>query len=374
MGLAFHPDYVSNGLFYVNYTNPSGTTVVQEYTRTNDNLANASSARTLLTIAQPFTNHNGGWLGFGPDGFLYISTGDGGAGGDPGNRSQDITNELLGKLLRIDPLGNNSSNGQYGIPASNPFVGVTGDDEIWAYGLRNPWRCSFDSLTGDLYIADVGQNSREEIDVQPASSTGGENYGWRVREGTIAFAGGALPGAINPIYDYVWGSGNLQGRSVTGGYVYRGPISEIQGHYFFADYVNNRVWSFKWDGSNPSTFNGSNFTQFIDWTSLITTNVGTISSVSSFAEDELGNLYIIDLGGEIFRIDTATLAIRGDMNADGEFNNQDISSFVLALTDPKGFAAEYPSVNLLTAGDFNDDGSFSNLDISGFVEALTEPN
>ena len=232
-------------------------------------------------------------------------------------------------------------------------------------------------MTGDLYIGDVGQNAREEIDVQPASSTGGENYGWRVREGTISFNPNPplQTVAINPIYDYITGTnGDFQGRSVTGGYVYRGPISEIQGHYFFADYVTNRVWSFKWDGSNPSTFNGSNFTQFINWTSLITTNVGTISSVSSFAEDEIGNLYIIDLGGEIFRIDAATLAIRGDLNADGEFNNQDISPFVLALTNPKGFAAEYPGVNLLTAGDFNDDGSFNNLDITGFVEALTEAN
>lgn len=312
LGLAFHPDYANNGLFYVNFTNAVGSTEVREYQRLNNDQANAASGRTLLTIGQPFTNHNGGWMGFGPDGFLYIATGDGGAGGDPGNRSQDITNQLLGKMLRIDPLGDNSSNGEYGIPASNPFVGVTGDDEIWAYGLRNPWRCSFDSMTGDLYIADVGQNAREEIDVQLASSSGGENYGWRRREGTIAYpgtGGGTLPSAINPIYNYVWGS---TGRSVTGGYVYRGPIGEIQGHYFFADYVSSRIWSLKFDGSNPSTFNGTNYTNFIEWTSLISTDIGNINSISSFAEDELGNLYIIDLGGEVFKIEEAMISTAVD--------------------------------------------------------------
>lgn len=307
LGLAFHPDYQKNRRFYVNLTNAAGTTEIREYQRdaVNPDLADAATVRTLRTIAQPFTNHNGGWMGFGPDGYLYIATGDGGSGGDPGNNAQTITNNLLGKLLRIDPLGNNGPGGQYGIPATNPFVGVAGDDEIWCYGLRNPWRCSFDWLTGDLYIGDVGQNTWEEIDVQPASSTGGENYGWRIREGAN---GGALPGAIDPIYDYSHGGGTTQGFSVTGGYVYRGPIAVLQGHYFFADYVNARIWSLKWNGDAPAQFDGENYTDFIDWTSLITASAGSIAGISSFGEDASGNLYIVDLpGGEVFRVDGATI-------------------------------------------------------------------
>ena len=304
LGMTFHPDYVNNGLFYVNYTNGAGDSVIQEYSRLNANQADTTSARTLMTISQPYSNHNAGWMDFGMDDKLYISTGDGGSGGDPDNNAQTITGNLLGKILRIDPLGSNSSNGQYGIPADNPFVGVTGDDEIWAYGLRNAWRPSFDRLTGDLYLADVGQGAREEINVQPASSSGGENYGWSVREGT---SGPPLPGAIDPIYDYDHGAGDQEGFSVTGGYVYRGSIDELQGHYFFADFVTDRIWSMKWDGSDPSAFDGTNYTDFIDWTDVITTDIGSIANISSFAEDELGNLYFIDLGGEIYRMDTASI-------------------------------------------------------------------
>ena len=306
LGLAFHPNYQKNGLFYVNITTLAGggDTVIREYQRLTADLADATSARTVMTYNQPFSNHNGGWLGFGPDGYLYISSGDGGSGGDPQNNAQDITNNRLGKMLRIDPLGTNGVGGQYGNPPDNPFVGVTGDDEIWAYGLRNPWRCSFDWQTGDLYIADVGQGAVEEIDVQPAGSSGGENYGWRVREGT---SGNTLAGAIDPIYDYTHGVDNDEGFSVTGGYVYRGSINALQGHYFFADYITDRIWSVRWDGSTPPNHDGTNFTDFIDWTDLITTNIGTIVNVSSFAEDASGNLYIIDLNGEIFGITSATI-------------------------------------------------------------------
>ncbi len=310
VGLAFHPNYQTNRKFYVNVTTAAGggDTEIREYCRnaTNPELADPASLRVLLTLDQPFSNHNGGWLAFGPlDGLLYIALGDGGGSNDPGNNAQTISNNLLGKLLRIDPLGNNGPDGQYGIPASNPFVGVTGDDEIWAYGLRNPWRCSFDWLTGDLYIADVGQNAWEEIDVQPASSVGGENYGWRVREGTH---GPALPGAIDPIYDYAHGGGGNQGFSVTGGYVYRGPIAVLQGHYFLADYVNSRIWSLKWNGDPSASHNGENYTDFIDWTEHVTSAAGSISNISSFGEDAAGNLYFVDLtGGEIFRLDGATI-------------------------------------------------------------------
>jgi hypothetical protein len=305
LGLAFHPDYQTNGLFYVNITTTgTGDTEIREYKRQTADLADASSVRTVMTITQPDWRHNGGWMGFGPDGYLYIASGDGGGSGDPGNNAQDITNNKLGKILRIDPLGTNGTKGQYGNPPDNPFVGVLGDDEIWAYGLRNPWRCSFDWQTGDLYIADVGQGSREEINVQPVSSDGGENYGWRVREGT---AGQPLSGAIDPIYDYTHGTGNNEGFSVIGGYVYRGPINVLRGHYFFADFISNRLWSLKWDGTAPSSHNGTNYTDFIDWTEKISTDLGTVGSVSSFAEDASGNLYIISLDGEIFKVVDATI-------------------------------------------------------------------
>ncbi len=317
LGLAFHPNYATNGQLYVNFTDSNGTTRIVRYlVSSNPNLADAASAQTVLAIAQPQSNHNGGWTAFGPDGLLYIGTGDGGAADDqgsghtePGGNAQDITNNLLGKLLRIDVDGDDfpaDATRNYAIPPNNPFVGLAGDDEIWAYGLRNPWRCSFDRLTGDLYMADVGQGEREEINVLPAGSTGGHNYGWRLREGTIETpggVGGANPaGAIDPIYDYTHGGGSSEGYSVTGGYVYRGPISSLQGQYFFADFVNERVWSLTWDGSAPASFNGSNFANFIDWTNLLDPSQSQINNISSFAEDDAGNLYIIDLGGEVFRV------------------------------------------------------------------------
>jgi glucose/arabinose dehydrogenase len=190
LGLAFHPNYAANGYFYVNLTVTGGTTEIRRYQVSADpDIADASSQTLVMTYGQPFSNHNGGWMGFGPDGYLYISAGDGGSGNDPGNRAQDITDQLLGKLLRIDVDGDEfpgDPNANYAVPPTNPFVGATGDDEIWAFGLRNPWRCSFDGLTGDLYIADVGQGAWEEIDFQSAASAGGENYGWRCMEGSTA--------------------------------------------------------------------------------------------------------------------------------------------------------------------------------------------
>ncbi|QEG20984.1 PQQ-dependent sugar dehydrogenase [Mariniblastus fucicola] len=301
LGLAFHPDYASNGLFYVNYTNSNGDTQVQEYSRLNANQADTSSARNILSIDQPFSNHNGGWMGFGQDNLLYVGTGDGGSANDPLGNSQDITNNLLGKMLRIDVNGDDfaaDANRNYAIPNSNPFVGQTGDDEIFAYGLRNPWRSSFDRQTGDLWIGDVGQNAREEINVL-LNGTSGQNYGWRDREGTV---GSALAGAIDPIYDYSHGSGDLQGFSVTGGYVYRGPIEALDGHYFFADFVTDNLWSMKLDGTDETLFDGTNFSDFVNWTDLISTDFGTVNNISSFAEDGNGNLYIVGLDGEIFRL------------------------------------------------------------------------
>ncbi len=303
LGLAFHPDYENNGYFFVNYTNNSGTTIISRFTVTSDpDEADPGSEFVVLTISQPYTNHNGGWIAFGPDdSHLYIGMGDGGAGGDPGNRAQDITNMLLGKLLRIDVDGDDfpaDPNRNYAIPPDNPFVGITGDDEIWAYGLRNPWRCAFDRLTGDLYIADVGQNAWEEIDFQLASSAGGENYGWRLMEGNHCYnpPSDCDPGGLTyPIYEYSRGGSPFR-CSITGGYVYRGDdIPDLQGVYFFADYCSDQIWSFRYDDNNIS--------EFTDRTDELDPGNGlSINDISSFGEDGSGELYIVDLGGEIYKI------------------------------------------------------------------------
>ena len=322
LGLAFHPDFEINGYFYVNYNDgdEGGDTKIVRYHAAGDPpVADADSATTLLTLSQPQGNHNGGWIGFGPDRYLYIATGDGGgsndnaAGHTPGiGNAQDGTDNLLGKILRIDVDGDDfpgDDSRNYAIPSDNPFVGETEDDEIWALGLRNPWRASFDRTTGDLYIADVGQNAIEEIDVQPASSTGGDDYGWRLREGTIQTpsggVGGSKPaGAIDPIYDYVHGFGPGEGHSVTGGYVYRGAVASLQGEYFFADFVSDGLWSVRWDGSDPSGFDGTNITSFTDWTDTeaFTPDQGSLTGISSFGEDAAGDLYILTLGGDVFRV------------------------------------------------------------------------
>ena len=355
LGMAFDPDYATNGLFYVNVTVSGGTTHILRYqVSANPDIADPASAKTVMTYSQPFSNHNGGWMGFGPnDGLLYISSGDGGAGNDPGDNGQDITNNLLGKMLRIDVRGDDfpaDAGRNYAIPASNPFVGVTGDDEIWSYGLRNPWRASFDRDNGDLYIADVGQNNREEVDFQPAASVGGENYGWRLREGTIATptggVGGAAPaGAVDPIYEYTHGGGASEGFSVTGGYVYRGPAADIQGHYFFADYVTDRIWSFRYDGVN--------LTEFTDRTVQFAPNVGSMQDISSFAQDAAGDMYIISLSGEIFKV-VGQPRTPGDTNADHVVNDLDYNNLVAQFGGPPG----------AQSADFNDDGV---VDLNDFV-------
>jgi len=333
LGLAFHPDYASNGQFFVDYVDRTGATRVERYQVSADAGVADPTPTLLLSIPHPQPNHNGGWLGFGPDGYLYVATGDGGSADDLGlghtegiGNAQDLTENLLGKILRLD-VDHPSPGLAYGIPATNPFVGVEGDDEIWAYGLRNPWRPSFDRETGDLWIADVGQNTKEELDFQPADSPGGENYGWRLREGTIPtptplppetpVGGPKPPGAIDPIHEYDH-TAQLPNRSITGGYVYRGPIAELQGKYFFADFANaSRVWSLRFDGSDPSEFDGSNFVDFEDWTQRLAPDVGAISFISSFGEDAAGNLYLIDLGvggpGEIYQVvpEPASAALLG---------------------------------------------------------------
>ena len=295
LGLAFHPDYATNGKFYINYT-ASGDTFIDEFTVSagNPDIADAFSRKQILRFDQPFSNHNGGWIEFGPDGFLYISTGDGGSGGDPGNRAQDITNQLLGKMLRLDVDGDDfpgDTARNYAIPSDNPFVGVTGDDEIWAYALRNAWRNSFDPATGDLYIADVGQNAIEEISFQPGNSSGGENYGWRCYEGNNAFnTGGCGPASdyVFPIQTYGHGGGNC---SITGGEIYRGcAIPELDGTYFYADVCSNTVWSLKYDGTSVSDFQ------------VRTGELGAGSSIVSFGRDAYGEMYICNLGGQVRKI------------------------------------------------------------------------
>ena len=311
LGLAFHPDYATNGRYFVNYTDGLGNTRVRSYQRSSSDplTTDGASRAEILQINQPFPNHNAGWMDFGQDGQLYIATGDGGSSNDPGNVSQN-RNSLLGKMLRITP--DVTSTGGYSVPTDNPFVGQSNvREEIWAYGLRNPWRNSFDRLTGDLYIADVGQNDREEINFQYADSNGGENYGWRMREGTIqtpGSVGGPRPSDnVDPIYDYLHGFDPFQGRSVTGGYVYRGPIEGLQGHYFFGDFVSQRLFSLRFDGSPTSQFDGTNFNSLIDWTDIVETDFGSLGGISSFGEDSLGNLYLVNLNGSIYRFSAGAI-------------------------------------------------------------------
>ncbi|HEY0144478.1 MAG TPA: PQQ-dependent sugar dehydrogenase [Thermoanaerobaculia bacterium] len=290
LGLAFHPRYSQNGFFFVNYTDTQGDTVVARYSvsSTNANRADPSSVRTILRIDQPFPNHNGGQLAFGPDGYLYIGMGDGGSGGDPGNRAQNM-NELLGKMLRIDV----DAGTPYAIPPSNPFVNRSGiRGEIWASGLRNPWRYSFDRMTGDLYIADVGQGDREEINFAPATSIGGENYGWRRMEGNRCYnpSTGCNPDGslILPIIEY---DHNL-GCSVTGGYVYRGARHpRLQGLYIYGDYCTGVIW-----GASRNAASGS-------WSSRVL--IDTTLQISTFGEDAAGEVYVArhhTTGGTIYRI------------------------------------------------------------------------
>ena len=360
LGLAFAPDYQTSGRYYLNYTDASGDTRVREYTRQSPTQGNPIATRDILRIDQPFSNHNAGWIGFGPDGNLYVATGDGGAANDPQNNSQTITNNLLGKILRVSVDGDdfpNDASRNYSIPSSNPFVGQTGDDEIFAYGLRNPYRCSFDRITGDLWIGDVGQNAREEIDVISAG-TSGQNFGWRIREGTL---GPVVQDAIDPVYEYSRGSGALQGFSVTGGYVYRGSISELDGHYFFADFVDNRLWSFRLNENDQAGFDGTNFTDFEDWSNRVEMG-GPITirdiDISSFGEDDDGNLIVVSLNGNVFRL--SSVITLGDVNRDGTVNFLDISPFIFILSG--GFQAE---------ADVNADGNVNFLDISPFIILLS---
>lgn len=283
LGLAFHPDYANNGIFFINYTDRNGSSVLARYTVSVDdpNVADPNSAFLMMLVEQPFANHNGGHMAFGPDGYLYISLGDGGSGGDPQGNGQNL-GTLLGKILRIDVDGEEP----YGIPPDNPFVSnADARGEIWAWGLRNVWRFSFDRETGDLYLADVGQNAWEEVNFQPASSAGGENYGWNAYEASTYYSGQEpASDVVMPVAEYSHGTG---GCSVTGGYVYRGQaIPALQGYYFFGDWCSGTLWTAR------QTEGGS-------WEYSPSLESGR--QVSSFGEDEAGELYLVDYDGVVLR-------------------------------------------------------------------------
>jgi hypothetical protein len=308
LGLAFHPDYQSNGFFYVYYTDANDDARLARYSvmAGDPDDADETSELILLTIPQPQTNHNGGWIAFGPnDENLYIATGDGGGGGDgdsghtPGlGNAQDITDNLLGKILRIDVDGNDGPGGRYGIPADNPFVGSAGDDEIWSFGLRNPWRNAFDRDNGDLYIADVGQSSWEEIDYQPWTSSGGESWGWRCREGANDFNFSGSCGSLthrDPIAEYGHGGDPFR-CSITGGEVYRGcAIPDLRGTYFYADYCSGQIWSLVVQGGVATG-------QQERTAELAPPDPPAIDSIASFGSDADGELYVLDLDGEVYKI------------------------------------------------------------------------
>jgi glucose/arabinose dehydrogenase len=309
LGLAFHPDYDANGYFFVYYVSNAATNVVARYQRSAVGVGNPATAQIMITISDPFTNHNGGWMGFRPDdtnGYLYFVDGDGGSGNDPNGNGQNL-NTFLGKMIRIDVdgLDNTIGNGDdgatfYTSPPTNPFVGVAGLDEIWAYGLRNPWRNSFDRLNGALYIGDVGQNAIEEHNFQSTSSAGGQNYGWRCYEGNnnTGLCGVLPPGVTFPFHTYT----HAVGISTTGGYVYRGcAIPAVYGQYFFSDFGTARVWTF---GGTSATMNPTG--PLTDRTADASPPIGggSIASVASFGEDAFGELYIVrhsTTAGEVFR-------------------------------------------------------------------------
>lgn len=308
LGIAFSPGFETDRTVYVNLTNLAGNTEIRRYRTFTGSLTQVdpSTADVILTISQPATNHNSGWLGFGPDGLLYIPTGDGGGAGDPGNNAQTTTS-LLGKVLRIDVSGDDfpaDPARDYRIPAGNAFPGGTGGaPEIFALGLRNPFRASFDPQTGDLLIGDVGQNAIEEINrMRPGDS--GANYGWNRREGTAAYNGGAnSPDFTPPVAEYPRGSGPLEGRSVTGGYVYRGNVEPIQNQYVFGDFISGNVWSVPETSLVVGqTLQPAAFTRLND---ALVPDAGTLSQISSFGLDNDGALYIVSLGGSVFRIESA---------------------------------------------------------------------
>jgi glucose/arabinose dehydrogenase len=273
LGLAFHPDYEQNGYFFVNYTGDRGNTRISRF-QASGNSADPNSEKILLTIDQPYENHNGGAVVFGPDGYLYLGLGDGGLAGDPHKNGQN-TSSLLGKILRIDV-----NNGDpYTIPSDNPF-----GNEVWSFGLRNPWRISFDKATGDLWIGDVGQGEWEEVDYIPGGSPGGANFGWSIMEGNHGYDGGPQPGLLLPVVEYSHSTGD--GCSITGGYVYRGSMPEWNGIYLYGDYCTGYIWGlFLSDGT---------------WQNQRLFEAGV--TITTFGQDETGELYLASDNGNVYKL------------------------------------------------------------------------
>ncbi len=311
LGFAFHPNHTNNGKFYINYMDNDGNTIISEFSTNSKLRADHKSERIILKLKQPYGNHNGGDIQFGPDGYLYISIGDGGKAGDPLNAGQDLSS-LFGKIIRID-----IEQKPYGIPKSNPFFGQKDKrEEIWAWGLRNVWRFSFDKQTGDKYLADVGQNKWEEVNFEPASSEGGLNYGWRIMEANHCYdpkENCPTEGLIKPIIEYPndanhpafafriieelsFSETDVEGCSVTGGYVYRGQkIKSMQGQYIFGDYCSGNIWTLR--VVNGKAINFKNRTEEI--------NIGGgefTTYISSFGQDSDGEIYIIDYNGGIYKL------------------------------------------------------------------------
>ena len=302
LGLAFAPDYATSGRFYVNYTNTTsvGNTTISRFTVSSDpNAGNAASEEILLTITQPYTNHNGGNILFGPDGYLYIGMGDGGSAGDPNGNGQNGAT-YLGKMLRIDVSGATG----YSIPSSNPFL-AAGDnilDEIWAIGVRNPWKYSFDKLNGNLWIADVGQDLYEEVNYIQGPDTGGQNYGWKCREGLHAYSSCTAPNRTDPVFEYAHGSTN--GCSITGGYVNRGNLyASLYGRYFVTDYCSGRIWSLIPNANNLATSTDH--------------GVYVVNKYTTFGQDVYGEVYLAEQTGKISRLTSTTGSPMALISADG---------------------------------------------------------
>jgi glucose/arabinose dehydrogenase len=328
LGLAFDPNYKTNGYFYIAYTTTTGnaacpyvpttgdtcpyaTTLARYHVSSNADRANSTSGLVIISALKRFTNHNGGMVAFGPDGYLYMGIGDGGSGGDPNGNGQSL-DTLSGKLLRLDVDGTPDSGKNYAIPHTNPYYG-NGDpnvrQEIWAYGLRNPWRFSFDRSTGDLYIGDVGQDTQEEVDYHAHSSAGGQNYGWNCREGNLIYNSNCttIPHYVPPVATYNHGTNDSYGCALTGGYVYRGSVNpSLQGIYFYGDYCSGKVLGLVKNSSNTWTAN------------LLAT---TSYNISSFGEDEKGELYLTDLNGRVVKISSyrtiVTASFNSQANSDG---------------------------------------------------------
>lgn len=362
LGLTFDPDYSTNGYFYVFYNaapNPPNDRVLARYHATPGSAVADSMSGTILWRFPRPIGHNGGWIGFSPiNNYLYLSMGDGGTGFtfDAPNNAQTITNNLLGKMLRIDVRSGDGfpadPDRNYQIPPSNPFVGRTGDDEIWAYGLRNPWRCSFDRLTGDLYIADVGQDAWEEVNVEPATSPGGLNYGWKCMEATHCTG---LPNSCTcndpsltlPALEL----SHTVAHSITGGYVYRGSaIPALQGHYLFGDFQDSRFWSFRMSGSTAL-----DLVERTDEFRL--PSGGSMANISALGEDAAGELYLSDyMNGLIYKI-VPRIPCPPDFDNSGVLMVDDIFAFLNAW-----FTGN-------PAADFNGTGGVSVQDIFDFLNA-----